>query len=310
MTMRPTPQAPNPLEQGPEGLKQVADDILKEISSLQKYYPFLSTNGELIMIKEALFQVTFLPDKASIDGLKALYIQLIECLNAIGSDNENVIGISAAKNKKTISLSNYLPATFEDFIERISMEKQEASYFKDGIIAASRTIVMGELPRGIAAVIPKFREAVRSGVYAEIRRHGDNEMELLKAGQSEAGLMSLLSLSEEELVQRYSEGSDNDLQLMLLVLEVRDNIDHEYGHDVRGKKPGKRRISPTEIELARKREPGIAKLWDTVRGKPLHQVLSNQEIRLQTASRVAFICHTSSQNTHESAGLRLVPDET
>lgn len=297
--MKTTPQTPNPLEQGPEGLKQVADDILKEISSLQKYYPFLSTNGELMMIKEALFQATFLPDNASIDSLKALYAQLIECLNAIGSDNENVIGILSAKNKKIISLANYLPATFEDFIERISMEKQEASYFQDGIIAASRAIVMGELPRGIAAVIPKFREAVKARVYAEIRGHG----------QSEAGLMSLLSLSEEELVQRYSEGSDNDLQLMLLVLEVRSNIDHEYGHDVRGKKPRKGRISPTEIELARKREPGIAKLWDTVRGRPFQRVLSNQEIRLQTASRVAFICHTSSQNTHESAGLRLVPDE-
>jgi hypothetical protein len=204
----------------------VIQDIQVELNGLEKYYPELMGNSEYVSLREKLNVLDAANLIIGFEDVERVYERIVAFMKT-AQLQDNVIEFRKPRAKNKPLLSEFLPATFADFVERISRQKQEADYLEDGLEAAAHSLILGEIPHGLTAVIPRFREAVKSRTIEGLTDIGaPKELVLLEEGD----LHELLQLGDEDLIERHLE--DDDFVVGLSRLSGRtdyDDVDFSKG---------------------------------------------------------------------------------
>jgi hypothetical protein len=177
----------------------VIQDIQAELNGLEKYYPELMGNSEYVSLREKLNILDAANLIIGFEEVERVYERIVTFMKT-AQIRDNVIEFGKPRAKNKPLLSEFLPATFADFVDRISQQKQEADYLEDGLEAAAHSLILGEIPHGLTAVIPRFREAVKNRTMDELTDLGAaKELASLKEGD----LHELLQIVDEDLIESH-----------------------------------------------------------------------------------------------------------
>lgn len=262
----------------------IIGDIRTELTTLEQFYPALMANFEYINLKDELLGYESSRDDVDQKTLEVFYDKLILFLNTAELDN-NVVRFGNRQERKRPALDGFLPETFDEFIRKISLEKQAKDYVEDGVEAAAHALILGELPYGLTAVVPRFRDKVRATVFEDLVAAATGE--ILARELEEDQLLAILQLSEEDIVEELMDG--DDISVGLAVLAVRREIESEYQTGVFQKttlRDGVKPVSKKEISRLKDKDAGAYHLLRTM---ALSKPENPKETRLRLAARVARI---------------------
>lgn len=284
-------KSPDPLDRGETGIRYIAEDLLVELKGMEQHYPLLTSSKEYCRIKEAIKQIGLSEfNSTSIETLGKIYNNLKICLNQIRGETEKVQALRPTTTSKPIKFGEYLPATFEEFVARISHAKQEKDYYADGVEAAVHSIVLGEIPHGMKAVVPRFRDSVRGEVFLTLESCTDGDVVLEEPSGEK--ILNLLELSENQLVEQMD---DKNTPVILAILSVRREIEEEY---LIIPKPGLHKgpkILEEEARLAKTRAP---QLFNLIKAVSKLEAENPARMRQNLARRVAMIEITPTEPTN------------
>lgn len=252
---------------------------------MEEWYPILKADTGYLAIKDGLLSATARASTLEFEDVEKLYNKLLTFLGTVNYEDSNVVGLKMAKAKEKPSLAGFLPPTFEEFVERISHSKQETDYYKDAFEAAAHSLILGEIPHGLVAVIPRFRDTVKARVMLELREltDGDVVMKNLKGDT----LFQRLELTEDEIVEEYMDG--DDIEVSLAILSVRAELNASYKS-----KPTKiadapstdKRTTREEVKALKGKDPHAYRLLEAI---VFTKPESPEETRRILSSRVARV---------------------
>lgn len=221
----------------------VIQDIQVELNGLEQYYPELKGNAEYLSLREKLNVLDAANSMIGFEEVEMVYKRIVGFMKTAQlQDNVVEFGKPRAKNKPL--LSEFLPETFEDFVKRIGHQKQEADYLNDGLEAAAHSLILGEIPYGITAVIPRFREDVKDRTMSELLNIGASKKLI---SLQDADLHEVLQIRDEDLIERHLDddtfmvglsrlsrrvdSDDVDFSQGLSAVEDEDHLDLDLGKD-------------------------------------------------------------------------------
>lgn len=259
----------------------IIGDLRIELASLDQWYPALFGNEDYLSLMGELIAIEAERNRLDLGVVEAFYVRLISFLKTAQLDN-NVIRFGSRPEKSKPALDGFLPVTFYDFVTKIGLEKQAMEYVEDGVEAAAHAIILGELPYGLTAVTPRFRNDVKAVVMSEIQGTVAGEaLEVI----SEEYLLSVLELDEEEIVEQLMD--EEAFAVGLAVLAVRRELDEVLKVSTRTHvEPNANPITREEVERMRETDPLAYNLLRTIiYAKPE----SPRSTRLKLAARVARV---------------------
>lgn len=259
----------------------IIGDLRIELASLDQWYPALFGNEDYLSLMGELIAIEAERNRLDLGVVESFYVRLISFLKTAQLDN-NVIRFGSRPEKSKPALDGFLPVTFSDFVTKISLEKQAMEYVEDGVEAAAHAIILGELPYGLTAVTPRFRNAVKAVVMSEIQGTVAGEaLEVI----SEEYLLSVLELDEEEIVEQLMD--EYTFAVGLAILAVRRELDGVLKVSTRTHvEPNANSITREEVEGMRETDPLAYNLLRTIiYSKPE----SPRSTRLKLAARVARV---------------------
>ncbi|MCX6734720.1 MAG: hypothetical protein NTZ25_02295 [Candidatus Peregrinibacteria bacterium] len=261
----------------------VITDIRNEMTSLEQWYPDLMGNLKYLALKDELLLIE--ADNGNIDFnfIEKFYKHLVSFLRTAEIDNK-VVSFRNHRIKNKPALDGFLPATFDEFVSKISLEKQAVDYLDDGIEAAAHSLILGELPYGLTAVVPRFRDAVRAVLFDEI----DSIVTSVDlTAVEEDQLLSILELREDQIVEELMDGET--MEVAIAVLEVRREVEGSYSSskkvEVSEGSDGKK-VTKEELERLRTEDVGAYRLLRTV---AFSKIEDPKSTRLNLAARVARV---------------------
>lgn len=261
----------------------VITDIRNEMTSLEQWYPDLMGNLKYLALKDELLLIEADHGSTDFNFIEKFYKHLVSFLKTVEIDNK-VVSFRNHRIKNKPALDGFLPATFDEFISKISLEKQAVDYIDDGIEAAAHALILGELPYGLTAVVPRFRDAVRESLFDELDSIVTS-VDLTAVDEDQ--LFSILELGEDQIVEELMDGET--MEVAIAVLEVRREIEGSYASSKEVKvsevSDGKK-VTKEELERLKKEDIGAYRLLRTI---AFSQIEDPKSTRLNLAARVARV---------------------
>lgn len=287
-------------EKTPDEIALIVDDLRVEMNKMEWYYSHLKDNISWLRLREELLDMGLTSGDMDLGVVETFYQTLILLLGKISaeraeSEPSNIITLDSriiAKRRQGKAPENedeYLPGTFSEFIDRQRPVHAE-EYFKEGVNAAGDAIVMGEVFKGLGAVVFTHREGVRSRILKIISGNPASKggpLSIILAADEER-LLKLLNLKKEELIGQSS--GIMGMAILGAILDIRDAIDREYAKPKRRKKElALPAASAEQLSALKTTDPGVSRLLKAVRVSPQSPIETGRDLRLRTAARVARI---------------------
>lgn len=276
---------------------EVAECLMDELGGLEKSYPHVLDDETYRRLKGEIETEAKSPNNDTFGKLQGRYRELRACLERI--ENIGIESLLAYKKekvtdgtpataleRKALTLANYLPESFDDFGKIVAAIQQNEDYYHDGCVAAAEMIVMGELEAGIHAVVPRFREEVRTQLLETIREDCDKDDTILEdemdGGEREKKLLELFSENDDKLADKLIDTALKDI--VLTIISIRKAI--------RGEESGVKNLKEVTVgqikEAEHEGEIGVAQLWKATVGLDIKKH-TPQALRKEIAERVILI---------------------